>query len=201
MTFMHTDALRGHADEARQLITWVSTTFGIHDGDPIEWASQRHELKQHIDDVVNALIDAAIDAVLMVAAGGLPGLVKAIIDAIATLITALTSEITISGDVWPRERRPLDLRKLDEIHQLVLRAAAKSGNPVLAEPRSGRSTAYRELLAEGASRLKRSAVHLRPVDIRTDVDDRVLRRTVSELAIWVEQFEADWTQPPPNHSR
>jgi hypothetical protein len=105
-------------------------------------------------------------------------------------------------------RPPLDLRKLDEIHQLVLRAAAKSGNPVIAELadelRSGRmtaveaarSTAYSEALADGAGRLRESAQHLRPVDIRTDIDDSVLRRTVSEMAIWVEQFEADTTPPP-----
>lgn len=110
-------------------------------------------------------------------------------------------------------RPPLDLRKLEEIHQLVLRAAAKADNPVIAELaeelRSGRmtaveaarSTAYSEALADGAGRLKRSAEHLRPVDIRTDVDDPVLRRTVSEMAIWVEQFEADRTPPPANPQR
>lgn len=110
-------------------------------------------------------------------------------------------------------RPPLDLRKLEELHQLVLRAAARAGNPVIAELadelRSGRmtaleaarSTAYREVLADGARRLRQSAQQLRPVDIRTDVDDPVLRRTVSEMAIWVEQFEADRTPPPANPQR
>jgi hypothetical protein len=198
-------------DEARRLITWISTTFGIHDGDPIEWVSTRveaeafgalheqiTELKQRIDDVVNAVVGAAIDAVLLVATGGLPGLVKAVIDAIATLITALVSQ---------NHRPHLDLGKLDEIHRLTLRAVAGGDKPVLAELATqlqagrmasvdaARSSAYRDALADGAGKLMRSAAHLRPVDISTDVDDRVLDRAVSEMALWVEQFEKDGTVP------
>ena len=102
----------------------------------------------------------------------------------------------------------LDLGKLDEIHRLALRAAAKGDNPVLAEMaremqsgrmtavEAARSTAYSEALAEGAGKLMRSAAHLRPIDISTDVDDRVLDRAVSEMTLWVEQFEKDRTPEP-----
>lgn len=198
MTFMFS------VGEARKLITWVSTRFGIHDGDPVEWVftgNWRACVKQYLDDLVDALLRTAVDAVLLVASGGIPGLVKAVVDAIATMITVLV-------DGCRRERHlprpPLEPRKLDELHHLVLRAAATAGNPVIAELaeelRSGRMTAdeaaYSEALADGAVRLKQSAEYLRPIDIRTDVDDPVLRRTVSEMAIWVEQFEANRTAAP-----
>lgn len=198
------------ADEARNLITWVSTTFGIHDGDPVEWvftwltgdwetwarcalvwqacgkavddmaanfeptfvklmevwqgnaaeaaleyfAELRrstvveagafgviyqqykliteliHEMKQYIDDVVNALLNAAIDAVLLVATGGIPGLVKAVIDAIATLITVLISQVTMAETA-------IEMIKLEPVPDSTLPDLPGQGKPPTYDHPSG----------------------------------------------------------------